>query len=260
MLPKLTRYVRPSTPAEALEVLREPGSAPLAGGTQLLATVNAEVEQVVDLQALDWRRIDTLPGWLRLGSLVTLAELAQAEHLTGPAGELLRRAAYRAGPNTFRNAATLGGLIGARPASSELLAVLLVLAAELELAGDSLETLSLEAFLGAPRGLIAAVRLPWPSAGAGAAHAIGRTPADAPIVHVAAWAGPGGTRLAAGGVGPRVMRLPGAERALALGLEAAAAATAVLEPRGDFRGSAEYRRAMLGVLVRRALQDCGAKD
>ncbi|MCC6190359.1 MAG: hypothetical protein IT318_15120 [Anaerolineales bacterium] len=137
---------------------------------------------------------------------------------------------------------------------------MLALGAELELAGEAPETVALDAYLDEPRGLIAAVRLPWPQAGAGGAHAIGRTPADTPIVHVTAWAGADGTRLAAGGVGARVARLARAEQALAQGVEAAVSAAAALEPPGDFRGSAEYRRAMLGVLLRRVLRDCGVKD
>lgn len=261
MLPKLTQYHRPETPEAALRLLQDAGAVPLAGGTTVLATPDEGVEQVVDLQALDWRAISTDAGWLRLGSLVTLAELEAAEVVNGAAGDLLRQAAHRAGPNTHRNAATLGGLIGGRPAASDLLAALLVLGAELELAGAEHSTCPLETYLaGQAQGLIAAVRVSWPQAGAGAAQAIGRTPADAPIVHVAVWAGPAGVRVSAGGVGPRVVRLTAAEAALKAAPTALAAAVeaalASVNPVGDFRGTAEYRRAMVGVLLRRALAAC----
>jgi len=219
------------------------------------------------LQALDWRLIEAGGGWLRLGSLVTLAELESAEVLLGPAGDLLRQAAHQAGPNTYRNAATLGGLIGGRPAVSELLAALLVLGAELELVGGERAACALAAYLSGAahiNELIAGVRLPWPLVGAGAAQAIGRTPADLPIVHVAAWAGPDGVRVAAGGVGARVMRLAPAEAVLAADPAAPAAAAEAtmeaLDPPGDFRGSTAYRRAMVGVLLPRVLAACGAVE
>jgi carbon-monoxide dehydrogenase medium subunit len=75
-----------------------------------------------------------------------------------------------------------------------------------------------------------------------------------------AWAGPQGVRVAAGGIGPHVMRLTQVEQVVAGGLnsesiEGAVAATTALIPLPDFRGSTEYRRAMLGVLVRRVLAD-----
>jgi CO/xanthine dehydrogenase FAD-binding subunit len=38
------------------------------------------------------------------------------------------------------------------------------------------------------------------------------------------------------------------------------AATAALQPPGDYRGSTEYRLAMLGVLLRRALLACTRED
>ncbi len=261
MLPKLKQYHRPETPEAALALLREAGAVALAGGTAVLAAPDERVEQVVDLQALTWREIAVDDGWLRLGSLVTLAEIESSATVAGPAGDLLRQAAHRAGPNTFRNAATVGGLIASRPAISDLLAALLVLGAKLELAGAETSTCPLESYLSnPPQGLIATVRVPWPLAGAGALKAIGRTPADAPIVHVAAWTGPAGLRLAAGGVGSQVARLAEAEAVLAAdpaASEAAAeAAMAAVEPPGDFRGTAEYRRAMLGVLLRRALAAC----
>jgi CO/xanthine dehydrogenase FAD-binding subunit len=36
----------------------------------------------------------------------------------------------------------------------------------------------------------------------------------------------------------------------------AAAVEAEVSPKGDYRGSAEYRRAMAGVMTRRALERC----
>lgn len=97
---------------------------------------------------------------------------------------------------------------------------------------------------------------------------IARTPADDPIVAVAATVGlEDGTvrqaRIALTGVWPEPVRLAQAAATLvghALDEETilvtARAVEAEVAPQGDFRGSAGYRRAMAGVLTRRALEQC----
>jgi CO/xanthine dehydrogenase FAD-binding subunit len=97
---------------------------------------------------------------------------------------------------------------------------------------------------------------------------VGRTPADEPIVvAIAAVEVRGGVvrqaRVALTGVWPESVRLAEAAARLvggALDAERIQAVTAAVEeevaPKGDFLGSAEYRRAMAGVLTRRALESC----
>jgi CO/xanthine dehydrogenase FAD-binding subunit len=72
-------------------------------------------------------------------------------------------------------------------------------------------------------------------------------------------------RIAVSGVSTTPQRLPTVEQAVegkALSAEviqsaAAAVAAAIGDPPADYRGSAEYRRAMAGVMVRRALAEAG---
>jgi carbon-monoxide dehydrogenase medium subunit len=105
-----------------------------------------------------------------------------------------------------------------------------------------------------------------PQAGPAAALAmVGRTPADDPIVVAGAclriegrrcaWA-----RLALGGIAAEPRRLPEIEDRLAgqelneaLIASACAALQEAVQPEGDFRGSAEYRRHLARVLGERAL-------
>lgn len=264
---KPVNFYRPLSLDEALRFLGQPNTVPLAGGTALLATEEGIDSAVVDLQdaglnQLVWADDGRL---LRIGAMVRLADL---ENLVSPLAELqgaaalLKEAIHRAGPNTYRHMATIGGVVASRLSDSELLAALLAMDAAVSLRLPAPETLTLAAYLQEderPPGLIAELLVSWP-AGAGAFERVARTPADQPIVSVTAWRPDNGAiRLAATGIGPRPQRLTTAEAALSGKLdsraidEAAAQAQAAASHPGDFRGDAAYRAEMAAVLTRRVL-------
>ncbi|MBK8987925.1 MAG: FAD binding domain-containing protein [Chloroflexi bacterium] len=256
-------YYRPDNLPEALRLLSQPNVFVLAGGTNLLTGDVAGA--VVDLQGLGLNQIQHTAVTLHLGATVTLANLVdwlreQADP-TGMAG-LLLQAIRQAGPNTYRHAATVGGVIASRLPDSELLAALLVLETGLEMQTPEPASLTLADYLLAeerPSGLITHVVIPWGS-GRFAAERVARTPADAPIVSVTGWQPEGGRpRLAATGIGPRPTRLAQAEAALAAGDAAAAvqASQSAGHHPGDFRGDAAYRQEMTAVLARRVLAELG---
>jgi CO/xanthine dehydrogenase FAD-binding subunit len=101
---------------------------------------------------------------------------------------------------------------------------------------------------------------------------VARTPADEPIVAAIAAVVVRGdvvrqARVALTGVWPGSVRLAEAAARLVGGpLDAeriqavAAAVEEEVAPTGDFLGSAEYRRAMAGVLTRRALESCAHQE
>jgi probable selenate reductase FAD-binding subunit len=246
-----THYYRPENLDEALRLLAQSDMLPLAGGTKLLA---GDVDSaVVDLQALGLNQLDWSHGQLQVGATATLTEIAAAlaEKNDGPA-EFLQQAVHYAGPNTYRNAATLGGTIASRLPDSELLAALLVLEAQLHLANN--QEMSLADYLAAeerPSTLITAVTIPW-TAGQGRSERVARTPADYPIVSITLWQpAKGAARLAATGLGERPFRLTTAEANLDNIDAAATAAQAANQHPGDFRGDAAYRAEMAAVLTRR---------
>ena len=116
--------------------------------------------------------------------------------------------------------------------------------------------------------LITEVVVPLPAQPAGYGLAdVARTPSDAPIVLAAAALTLSGgrcqaARVALGGVAAAPVRLPEVEAILAgqavtsdLIAAAAALASTRVDPAGDFKGSAEYRKAMAGVLAARALHE-----
>jgi xanthine dehydrogenase YagS FAD-binding subunit len=106
-------YVRPQTVAEAVAAAAEPGSAFLAGGTNLLDLMKGGVSRpdrlidITHLPGLDL--IEVLPGGdVRVGALVRNAELAHdrdfARRFPAVAEALLSGASAQ-----LRNAATVGG-------------------------------------------------------------------------------------------------------------------------------------------------------
>jgi carbon-monoxide dehydrogenase medium subunit len=111
------------------------------------------------------------------------------------------------------------------------------------------------------------VDVPGPGAGAGYINIGVRKAQDCNIVNVASFLAldeKDGTvktaRIVMGSVGPTPLRAPTAEKVLMghkpdqdLFAKAGAAAEQDCSPILDFRGSAEYRRAMVGVLTKRTL-------
>ncbi len=228
-------YYRPTSVAEALDLLARPGTTALAGGTRLVPRPE-EWEAVVDLQAAGLDGVEIEEERAVLGAMTRIQALVDHEDLP----EALRRAAHREGPNTFRSMGTVGGAAAAADPESELFAALLVFEAVVTLrsAAGGRET-PLAGFRPAPGELITAVTIQ--TGGTAAAERVARTPADSPIVAVLGRRDPAGRlHLAFCGMGERP-------------LLAAPEAIDRLDPPGDFRGSSGYRRQMAIVLSRRVL-------
>jgi CO/xanthine dehydrogenase FAD-binding subunit len=179
------------------------------------------------------------------------------------------------GSPAIRHLATVGGnLCNASPAA-DLSPVLLALDAEVGIAGAAGERrLPLGQFFRGPGQtalaageLLAWVEIPRKHAGWAARYERldVRRAMDIAIVGVALALRLDGSRvtearLALGAVAPTPLRIPEAEAALTAGgpgpaaiERAAELAMAAARPIGDVRATAEYRRDMVGALVRRAL-------
>ncbi|WP_376789474.1 FAD binding domain-containing protein [Thermoflexus sp.] len=279
----LREYHRPKTLAEALALLRRPDirTVPIGGGTQLLAEGAREVEAVVDLQDLGLNFIRLEGNILRIGATTPLQALVEAPESAAYGGGILAVAARETAPLPLRNQRTVGGAVVGASSEQPLTTVLLALDAELMVLTEPERprTIRMEAFydyreaLQRQGMLLMEVRLTLSAAPMGAAfHKVARTPADAPIVGVAVRLFRGvdracyGVRIAAGGVAPRPVRLIEAERMLEghppdpeRFAMAAEEARNRVSPPGDFRGSSEYRREMVAVLLRRALTEAAAR-
>ena len=274
-------YYRAGSLAEAGQLLQQhPGAKLLAGGHSLIPLLKlrlATPAALIDIGRLDeLKGISVTDGRVRIGALTTHAELAASSELAErcPA---LGEAAGLIGDPAVRTRGTIGGNVAHADPASDLPTVLRALDAAIAVtvddgersipAADFFEGM-METALG-DHDIVTAIEVPAAGAGQGQAYVKFSHPASryAVVGAAAAVTLVGGTvGVVAGALGGLV---PGARRA-ASGEEAragqaptadaiAAAAAAVSadlgdELIGDIYASAEYRRAMAPVCVKRALR------
>jgi CO/xanthine dehydrogenase FAD-binding subunit len=242
---QLKAYHRPKTINEALELLARPTARSIivAGGTYIVPRIGDITNEVVDLQEMGLTSITADALNMEIGAMVTLQMLV--DHPKTPA--ILRDAAHREGPNTFRNAGTVGGAMVAPNKESEFVAALLVSGAQVTIQTlNGAKSLTLSEMLkdipsALAGGIITAVTVEI--GGQAAADRVARTPADSPIVAAVARQGQDGVlRLALCGVANTPVLV-----------DPRSDIKAAVNPKADFRGSTEYRRQLAATLSRRVL-------
>ena len=273
-------YYRASSVAEAGQLLAQhPGAKLLAGGHSLIPLLKlrlAEPAAVIDIGRIaELKGITVANGGLRIGALTTHAELAASPEVQQHAAALAE-AASQVGDPAVRNRGTIGGNIAHADPASDLPTVLCALGATIGVAGSGGERSVAVAdfFQGVMMtalgdgDVLTSIGLPGAASGQGTAYVKFPHPASRyAVVGVAASVtASGGTcssaAVAIGGLVPNPVRASAVEQALtgqALSAETiAAAADAVTgdlgdDLLGDVFASAEYRKAVAPVYVRRAL-------
>ncbi len=275
------------TVAEALALLaRYRGRADLlAGGTDVVVRMKLDRERPEAL--VDIKRVAALGGPIRLvgGSRVAIPPLAKLADVASSA--LLRRklpvlaeaASLMASPQV-RNRATIGGNLANAAPSADMAPPLIALGASVRVhSRRGVATVPLDEFFLGPgetvlgrSKVLGAILVPLPPRGARAiyrTHTV-REAMDISIASVAIYVERRGAairraRIVLGAVAPIPLRVREAERALegadggALAIAAASGAAAdAARPIDDVRGSADYRREIVRVLVRRALEEVSA--
>lgn len=274
-------YYRAGSLAEAGQLLQQhPGAKLLAGGHSLIPLLKlrlATPAALIDIGRLDeLKGISVTDGRVRIGALTTHAELAASSELAErcPA---LGEAAGLIGDPAVRNRGTIGGNVAHADPASDLPTVLRALDATIAVtvddgersipAADFFEGM-METALG-DHDIVTAIEVPAAGAGQGQAYVKFSHPASryAVVGAAAAVTLVGGTvgvvAVALGGLVPAARRAASVEEALAgqaPTADAIAAAAAAVsadlgdELIGDIYASAEYRRAMAPVCVKRALR------
>ncbi len=268
--------------AEACALLDQysPNVRLLAGGTDVL--VDLKTGRMSTNHLISIRRIDELhgvtcdDGGLRIGALTTPNQLADSPDVGNGFAPLLDAICEMAAPQV-RNMATVGGNIASAIPSADLPPILIAMNASVVLqAGDRQRSMRLESFFRGPRQsarehgeVLTRIIVPHPPAGFGAAYArFAMREANAcAVAGVAAslrlsgdgTIGEARVVLCAVAPTPKLVdsvrdvlagETPGADAFD----KAALAAMAAAEPISDIRGSDSYRREIVGVLTRRALE------
>jgi carbon-monoxide dehydrogenase medium subunit len=279
MKPPPFDYARADSVQHAVALLAEHGDHAriIAGGQSLmpmLAFRMATPRLLVDIGSIAALRHITLDGGgVTLGALVRWCDVEKHAELAR-AHPLLVEAVRHVAHYQIRNRGTIGGSLAHADPAAELPGVAVACDAEIEVAGpkgrrtiaatdfflDSLTTAL------APDEVIVSMRLPgWKSGRCWAFEEFARRRGDFALAGVALFydleqGHAVDPHIAAIGVGATPLRLTAAEKALAGRAvdqtairEIVAAATASIDPPGDIHAPGDYRRALLGVLLERAL-------
>jgi carbon-monoxide dehydrogenase medium subunit len=281
MKPPNFLYAAPHSLDEALALAARYGGDAmiLAGGQSLVAAMNFRF--VAPGVLIDLNRVSELSyirregDWLRVGAMTRHRALEFS--LDGIAAEpLLARVSREVGPLAIRNRGTIGGSIAhAHPAAEwPLLAVALDARLTLRSAAQSRSIAAREFFAGpfrnaaAPDEILTEITFPaaGPNGGFGFCE-LSRRPSDLAIVAAACRislneSGECSAATLAVGGADEVPRHIGAVTQILIGTrgepsvlrEAAEVAAKAVAPRSDVHASADYRRRMVAVITRRALE------
>jgi len=260
---------------EALSLLEayEGRGAILAGGVDLSRGMAPQIEGLIDITTAGLSGISRANGDLRIGAATTLEEVRLSDEVRGYLGGFLAEVMAHVATLPLRCMATLGGAVVSAHPWADVPTALVALGAEVRWrTAEKTEKAPIEELYRRPfraifrRAVLTEIRLPrWK--GAFAFEKVSRNAGDIALINCAcglglddmgkiAWA-----RVVVGATPYRAERLAAVEALLAgvtpakgLWEEAARKAEAEARVGDDMRAPAEWRRAVIPVIVRRALE------
>jgi len=273
--------VEPESLTEAVDAIaRLDGEARLVGGgTALVPMIRlglVKPDRLVSLQRVPSLKGIRLDGEaLELGAMATHADVEHSR-IVRAGWPLVAEAVHRVATPAIRTSGTIGGNLAYAESASDPAPALMCHDAEVRVAGPrGSRTVPIARFFRGfyeaalePAEIVTSVRVPPAPAGArgGYVKYTSRSAEDKPLVGVAALITLDAAgrcthvRLALGGAAPTPIRAERAEAALqgdtltdASARAAAELAARDAEPLSDLMGSADYRREMIRVWVRRLL-------
>jgi carbon-monoxide dehydrogenase medium subunit len=276
VIPASFEYRRTDSLEEAIGLLSSDADAKiLAGGHSLLPLMKLRLARPSAL--VDIGRLRDLSYVREDGDVVAIGALTR--HHDVATSELLQRAcpivpfaASQIGDPQVRHVGTIGGSCAHADPASDMPAVLVALDASLVVRGPGggSRTVSADAFFRglfepdlAPNEVLTEIRVPMTTGLGWSFIKFHRRAQDWALVGVAAVGrADAGASVALANMGSRPLRATGVEEALGQGADpttAAARADEGTSPPSDVFGTDGYRRELAKVLVRRALEEVGAR-
>jgi aerobic carbon-monoxide dehydrogenase medium subunit len=271
MIPAMFDYEVADSADHALELLGRHGDDAklLAGGHSLLPLMKLRLAQpslLVDIGRLgDLSYVREDGDRIAIGPLTCHHDVNHSELLEREC-PILAHTAGEVGDPQVRHFGTIGGSVAHGDPASDMPTVLLALDAEIVIRGPEGDrtAAATDFFKGlfevdlSPQEMITEIRVPK-MAGAGWSYQkFHHRAQDWAVVGVAAVASNGTARIALTNMGETPLRARAVEAALSAGSDPAAAAEEAdrdTSPPSDPFGSAEYRKALAKVLVRRGLKE-----
>jgi CO/xanthine dehydrogenase FAD-binding subunit len=270
----------PQNVAEAVGYLSQYGKdiTVMAGGTDVLCQIKGGLRppcilSLAEIPDLDYVIFDPSKG-LRIGAMATMAQVKESNAVKANYPALWQSAAQNGTPQTRNTATVVGNILRASPAGDCSCAIMahgatVVLASPSGEREVDIDEFWLDYLVTArkPDELAVEVRVPAPKKTAHSAFsALNRTGQDLSKISAAVLLEMDGKtcsdcRIAMGAVAPTILRLRQTEphlRGAAITedviTQVAAAASQEIRPIDDIRSTAEYRRAVCGPLLTRAIR------
>jgi carbon-monoxide dehydrogenase medium subunit len=277
-------YACPTTLSEAVALLasHDGDAKPLAGGQSLVPMMAFRVASpglLVDLRKLsELRRIEISQDGVTLGAMVRWCEILDDARLRS-AHPLLVAAVEHVAHYQIRNRGTVGGSIAHADPAAEMPGVAVTCEAKVAVVGKSgARVIDIVNFFQGPLmtalkpdEIITEIRLPaWPATRRFGFQEFARRRGDFAMAAAAVFYDDDGGKVrdahvGAIGVADRPLRLTAVEQILNGNKidegtieKAEAAASASVDPPDDIHASGAYRKALVGVMVERALKHAAA--
>lgn len=280
----LKRYYFPINASDASKMLlQETNSEIIAGGTELLVSNfnNRDVQTLIDITRCNLSYVKNDKKSIKIGATTTISEIQHLPLFKDYACGILSYAASKFVSVQIRNVATVGGNVAAAMPSSDLIPVLMVLDAKINVVGKENKEFPINGFfiskrktVLAPYEVISEIELPFfNSENIGCSFKkLGRTQSDIAIVNGAALIEINDdksikkARLALGSVASNVIRCIEVENEL-IGKKPTAdeinaiceKVTKSIDPKTDVRASAKYRQMVSKVIAARLISEAYEK-
>ena len=251
---KIKEIIRPQSLEEAYE-LNHKRTNRILGGMLWMRMSNIQIQKAIDLSGLGLNEVEETEEEFSIGCMVTLRELELHEGLNACCDGLIRRSVEDIVGVQFRNSATIGGSLFGRFGFSDVLTAFLVLDTYVELYNGGICPLAEFAAKKRDNDILVRV-IVKKHRGRYAYQSCRNTKTDFPVLAVAVAETEDGVKAAIGARPQRaeVRKVPNLEK------ETLKTLADSYSYGSNMRASAEYRKHLASVLLKRAAEEIQGKE